>query len=171
MRQVWQELMRLDEQELNNKYKVGILYCKKGQTSEEDMYNNETGSEAFEAFLQAIGTKVTMKGFTKYRAQLDNKTDTTGSHSIHTEHQGTEIMFHISTYLPHTPSNSQQVGSTLCVSWGSRRMFYICVCVLHICPPPPSLSLSFSLSLLPISLPLSPSLSLSLTLSSYVSDT
>ena len=164
MCQVWQELMRLDEQELNNKYKVGILYCKKGQTSEEDMYNNEKGSEAFEAFLQAIGTKVTMKGFTKYRAQLDNKTDTTGSHSIHTEHQGTEIMFHISTYLPHTPSNSQQVGSTLCASWGSRRMFYICV-------PPLSLSPSLSLSLLPISLPLSHSLSLSLTLSSYVSDT
>ena len=38
--QVQQELVRLDEQELNNKYKIGVLYCKKGQTSEEEMYNN-----------------------------------------------------------------------------------------------------------------------------------
>ncbi len=38
--QVYQELVRLDEQELNNKYKIGVLYCKRGQTTEEDMYNN-----------------------------------------------------------------------------------------------------------------------------------
>ena len=109
LHQVYQELMRLDEQELSNKYKVGILYCKKGQTNEEDMYNNETGSPAFEDFLKTIGHKVTMKGFAKYRAQLDHKTDTTGTYSIYTEHHGTETMFHVSTYLPHTPSNSQQV--------------------------------------------------------------
>ena len=38
--QVYQEVVRLDEQELNNKYKIGVLYCKKGQTTEEEMYNN-----------------------------------------------------------------------------------------------------------------------------------
>ena len=40
LHQVHNELVRLDEQELNNKYKIGVLYCKKGQTSEEEMYNN-----------------------------------------------------------------------------------------------------------------------------------
>ncbi len=34
------ELVRLDEQELNNKYKIGVMYCKPGQTTEEEMYNN-----------------------------------------------------------------------------------------------------------------------------------
>lgn len=116
LHQVYQELMRLDEQELSNRYKVGILYCKPGQINEEDMYNNEKGSEAFEEFLQTIGHKVALKGFTKYRAQLDNKTDITGTHSVYTEHQGTEIMFHVSTYLPHTPSNKQQVVC-VCVIW------------------------------------------------------
>ena len=38
--QVLQELVKLDEQELNNKYKIGIIYCKEGQLTEEDMYNN-----------------------------------------------------------------------------------------------------------------------------------
>jgi len=37
---VLQELVRLDEQELNNKYKIGVIYCKEGQTTEEDFYNN-----------------------------------------------------------------------------------------------------------------------------------
>ena len=38
--QTQKELMRLDEQELNNRYKVGVLYCKAGQTNEEEWYNN-----------------------------------------------------------------------------------------------------------------------------------
>ena len=38
--QVYSELVRLDEQELNNKYKIGVMYCKPGQNTEEDMYNN-----------------------------------------------------------------------------------------------------------------------------------
>ena len=38
--QVLQELVRLDEQELSNKYKVGVIYCKSGQETEEEMYNN-----------------------------------------------------------------------------------------------------------------------------------
>ena len=33
----------------------------------------EQGSPAFEDFLSLLGKKVKMKGFTKYRAQLDNK--------------------------------------------------------------------------------------------------
>ena len=33
----------------------------------------ETGSPAFDEFLALLGQKVRMKGFTKYRAQLDHK--------------------------------------------------------------------------------------------------
>ena len=34
---------------------------------------SETGSPAFDEFLALLGQKVRMKGFTKYRAQLDHK--------------------------------------------------------------------------------------------------
>lgn len=37
------------------------------------MYNNETAGPAFEEFLDLLGQRVRLKGFTKYRAQLDNK--------------------------------------------------------------------------------------------------
>lgn len=59
--------------QLSFQHKVGILYCKAGQSTEEEMYNNEYGSPAFEEFLDLLGQRVRLKGFTKYRAQLDNK--------------------------------------------------------------------------------------------------
>ena len=37
------------------------------------IYFSEHGSPAFDEFLELIGDKVKMKGFNKYRAQLDNK--------------------------------------------------------------------------------------------------
>lgn len=59
--------------QLCRKHKVGILYCKAGQSSEEEMYNNEEAGPAFEEFLCLLGEKVCLKGFTKYAAQLDVK--------------------------------------------------------------------------------------------------
>lgn len=37
------------------------------------MYNNEMAGPAFEEFLDLLGQRVRLKGFSKYRAQLDNK--------------------------------------------------------------------------------------------------
>lgn len=104
-----QQLLKLDEQGLTNKYKVGILYCRAGQSTEEDMYNNEEAGPAFNEFLETIGKTVRLKGFEHYKAGLDNKTDSTGSHSLYATHQDCEIMFHVSTMLPVTPNNRQQL--------------------------------------------------------------
>lgn len=59
--------------QLSFQHKIGILYCKAGQSTEEEMYNNEMAGPAFEEFLDLLGQRVRLKGFTKYRAQLDNK--------------------------------------------------------------------------------------------------
>ncbi|XP_008852114.1 signal-induced proliferation-associated 1-like protein 3 isoform X2 [Nannospalax galili] len=106
---VTEQLLKLDEQGLCRKHKVGILYCKAGQSSEEEMYNNEEAGPAFEEFMALLGEKVCLKGFTKYAAQLDVKTDSTGTHSLYTTYQDYEIMFHVSTLLPYTPNNRQQL--------------------------------------------------------------
>lgn len=104
-----QQLLKLDEQGLTNKYKVGILYCRAGQSTEEDMYNNEEAGPAFSEFLQAVGKTVCLKGFDHYKAGLDNKTDSTGTHSLYATYQDCEVMFHVSTMLPFTPNNRQQL--------------------------------------------------------------
>ncbi|XP_065051814.1 uncharacterized protein LOC135681326 isoform X2 [Rhopilema esculentum] len=104
-----EHLQKLDEQQLSLQYKVGLLYCKAGQSSEEDMYNNEHHGPAFDEFMDVIGEKVFLKGFEGYRAQLDNKNDSTGTYSLYTKFQNREIMFHVSTLLPWTPNNKQQL--------------------------------------------------------------
>ncbi|GAA6213704.1 signal-induced proliferation-associated 1-like protein 1 [Lates japonicus] len=106
---VTEQLMKLDEQGLSFQVKVGVMYCRAGQSTEEEMYNNETAGPALEEFLQLLGEKVRLKGFTKYRAQLDTKTDSTGTHSLYTSYKDYEIMFHVSTLLPYTPNNKQQL--------------------------------------------------------------
>ncbi|XP_016393948.1 signal-induced proliferation-associated 1-like protein 2, partial [Sinocyclocheilus rhinocerous] len=104
-----EQLLKLDEQGLSFQHKVGVLYCKAGQSTEEEMYNNENASPALDEFLDLLGQRVRLKGFTKYRAQLDNKTDSTGSHSLYTTYKDYELMFHVSTLLPYTPNNRQQL--------------------------------------------------------------
>uniref|UniRef100_A0A672UKL7 Signal induced proliferation associated 1 like 3 n=1 Tax=Strigops habroptila TaxID=2489341 RepID=A0A672UKL7_STRHB len=106
---VTEQLLKLDEQGLCRRHKVGILYCKAGQSSEEEMYNNEEAGPPFEEFLMLLGEKVCLKAFSKYAAQLDTKTDSTGTHSLYTTYQDYEIMFHVSTMLPYTPNNRQQL--------------------------------------------------------------
>lgn len=39
------------------------------------MYNNESSGQAFEEFLDLLGERVRLKGWEKYRAQLDNKSE------------------------------------------------------------------------------------------------
>nr|DBA26951.1 TPA: hypothetical protein GDO54_011140 [Pyxicephalus adspersus] len=104
-----EQLLKLDEQGLSSQHKVGILYCKAGQGTEEEMYNNETAAPAFEEFLDLLGQRVRLKGFNKYRAQLDIKTDSTGTHSLYTTYKDYELMFHVSTMLPYMPKNRQQL--------------------------------------------------------------
>ncbi|KAK6304388.1 hypothetical protein J4Q44_G00249740 [Coregonus suidteri] len=106
---VTEQLMKLDEQGLSFQVKVGVMYCRAGQSSEEEMYNNEKAGPALEEFLQLLGERVRLQGFTKYRAQLDTKTDSTGTHSLYTAYRDYEIMFHVSTLLPYTPNNKQQL--------------------------------------------------------------
>uniref|UniRef100_A0A8C6V1F2 Signal-induced proliferation-associated 1 like 1 n=1 Tax=Neogobius melanostomus TaxID=47308 RepID=A0A8C6V1F2_9GOBI len=106
---VTDQLMKLDEQGLSFQRKVGVMYCMAGQSSEEEMYNNESSGPALEEFLHLLGERVRLKGFTKYRAQLDTKTDSTGTHSMFTTYKDYEIMFHVSTMLPYTPNNKQQL--------------------------------------------------------------
>uniref|UniRef100_A0A8C8I8Z1 Signal-induced proliferation-associated 1-like protein 3 n=1 Tax=Oncorhynchus tshawytscha TaxID=74940 RepID=A0A8C8I8Z1_ONCTS len=106
---VTEQLLKLDEQGLSQKHKVGVLLCRAGQSTEEEMYNNEEATPAFSAFMDLLGEQVYLRGFTNYAAQLDTKTDSTGTHSLYTTYQGYEVMFHVSTMLPYMPNNPQQL--------------------------------------------------------------
>uniref|UniRef100_A0A8C0GWE3 GTPase-activating Rap/Ran-GAP domain-like protein 3 n=1 Tax=Chelonoidis abingdonii TaxID=106734 RepID=A0A8C0GWE3_CHEAB len=90
-------------------FKFGVLYAKDGQLTDDEMFSNETGSDSFQRLLNLLGDTITLKGWTGYRGGLDTKNDTTGIYSIYTVYQGHEIMFHVSTMLPYSKENKQQV--------------------------------------------------------------
>lgn len=68
----------LPHSQLSFQRKVGILYCRAGQGSEEEMYNNQEAGPAFTQFLTLLGDVVRLKGFESYRAQLDTKSEAQG---------------------------------------------------------------------------------------------
>ncbi|KAM4647391.1 GTPase-activating Rap/Ran-GAP domain-like protein 3 isoform 9-T9 [Amazona ochrocephala] len=107
--EIQKDLLVLEEQEGSVNFKFGILYAKDGQLTDDEMFSNEMGSESFQRFLHLLGDTVTLKGWTGYRGGLDTKNDTTGIFSIYTVFQGHEIMFHVSTMLPYSRENKQQV--------------------------------------------------------------
>ena len=101
-------LQKLDEKAEQEHIKVGVLLCKRGQSTEEEMYNN-TNSEMLDDFMGILANKVRLKGFTGFKAGLDVRDDSTGMYSYHTTHRETQIMFHVSTLLPFSTQNVQQV--------------------------------------------------------------
>ncbi|XP_077478084.1 GTPase-activating Rap/Ran-GAP domain-like protein 3 [Stigmatopora argus] len=106
---IQKDLLVLEEQEGSVNFKFGILFAKDGQLTDDEMFSNEMGSESFDKFLKLLGDTVTLQGWAGYRGGLDTKNDTTGMKSISTVYQGHELMFHVSTLLPYSKENKQQV--------------------------------------------------------------
>jgi len=89
--------------------KVGILLVKDGQKEQDEMFGNKENSPAFTEFLNLLGDQVTLTGFVGFRGGLDTKYETTGKTSYYTKFEGLEIMFHVSTLLPHFAFDKQQL--------------------------------------------------------------
>uniref|UniRef100_A0A8C6WWN8 GTPase-activating Rap/Ran-GAP domain-like protein 3 n=1 Tax=Neogobius melanostomus TaxID=47308 RepID=A0A8C6WWN8_9GOBI len=106
---IQKDLLVLEEQEGSVNFKFGVLFAKDGQLTDDEMFSNEKGSESFDKFLTLMGDTVTLQGWAGYRGGLDTKNDTTGIKSIYTVYQGHELMFHVSTLLPYSKENKQQV--------------------------------------------------------------
>jgi len=102
-------LMDLDEFQCVSKYKFGILYAKDGQTTEEQMFNNEKGSPAFDEFLKILGDTVDLKGYTGYAAGLDVQFGNTGETTVVTKWRNYDITYHVSTMLPYDKYDPQQI--------------------------------------------------------------
>ncbi|CAB1339829.1 unnamed protein product, partial [Coregonus sp. 'balchen'] len=118
--------LALNTPKLSFQLKVGVI-CASGQSSEEiciimisamaawrSLKLRERGSADGDSQVPSpAGHRVrdytNTHTHTKYRAQLDTKTDSTGTHSLYTTYKDYEVMFHVSTMLPYTPNNKQQL--------------------------------------------------------------
>lgn len=107
--QIAEKLMIYDNQAIPRSFKFGILYQKKDQISEEEMYSNTDHSNNMQTFLDFIAKPVTLSDHTGFCGGLDTKYGLTGSLSYYTTFENNEIMFHVSTLLPHSCSDPQQI--------------------------------------------------------------
>ncbi|XP_050542293.1 uncharacterized protein LOC126906077 isoform X2 [Daktulosphaira vitifoliae] len=103
------ELLKLDQVFMKSELKVGVIYVKEGQTTEEEILDNNENSIAFEEFLGLLGETKRLCGFDKYRGGLDTVHDLTGTHSVYTNWRNIEIMFHVSTMLPYEAHDAQKL--------------------------------------------------------------
>ncbi|XP_072935150.1 GTPase-activating Rap/Ran-GAP domain-like protein 3 [Epargyreus clarus] len=103
------DVLLLEEQEGSVNFKIGVMIMKPGQKTDDEMLSNEKGNEKWDRFISLLGDKIRLRGWNRFRGGLDVKGDMTGSHSIYTMHQGHEIMFHVSTMLPFSKDNKQQL--------------------------------------------------------------
>jgi RAP1 GTPase activating protein 1 len=79
----------------------------------------ERGSADFEEFLEFLGDKVPLVGWSKFRGGLQvDAAANTGSHSLYTNFHDFEVMFHVSTYLPFRPHDPQQARQSSVVRNG-----------------------------------------------------
>ncbi|XP_035846704.1 rap1 GTPase-activating protein 2-like isoform X4 [Sander lucioperca] len=104
-----QLIVNYDEHEVNNTFKFGVIYQRFGQVSEEELFRNNVETPAFTEFLQQLGDTVELQDFKGFRGGLDVSHGQTGSHSVYTVHRQQEIMFHVSTKLPFTEGDTQQL--------------------------------------------------------------
>ncbi|KAJ8360478.1 hypothetical protein SKAU_G00170030 [Synaphobranchus kaupii] len=102
-------IVTFDEHVINNNFKFGVVYQRFGQTAEEELFGNSEESPAFVEFLEFLGQKIELHDFKGFRGGLDVTHGQTGTESIYTHFHNKEIMFHVSTKLPYTEGDSQQL--------------------------------------------------------------
>ncbi|CAD7080043.1 unnamed protein product [Hermetia illucens] len=104
-----QLIANYDEHVIVSNFKFGVLYQRFGQTAEEELFSNNNSSPAFEEFLDVLGQRIKLKDHKGYRGGLDIQNGHTGDTAIYEVFKEREIMFHVSTMLPYTEGDPQQL--------------------------------------------------------------
>jgi len=104
-----EDLLSFEDTMMYTEFKFGVLYYRDGQTNEDEMFGNVETSTEYEEFLELLGEKVRLQGWKHYAAGLDVDKNQTGLNSIYTKWNNYEIMFHVSTLLPYSKKDHQQI--------------------------------------------------------------
>lgn len=104
------ELVKLERLFVKSDFKIGVLYVKHEQQSEDEIFSNTSHSSAFESFLHLLGDRVSLQGFEGYSGGLDTSNSLNGAQSIYTEYRNNRIMFHVPTLMPNTGEDNKYLG-------------------------------------------------------------
>ncbi|TNN74834.1 Rap1 GTPase-activating protein 1 [Liparis tanakae] len=81
-------IVNFDEHVISNNFKFGVIYQK---------------------FGQFLGGKIELHNFKGFRGGLDVTHGQTGTESVYCNYRNKEVMFHVSTKLPYTDGDTQQL--------------------------------------------------------------
>lgn len=84
-------------------HKVGVIYVGEGQKEEKEILLNQSGSPDYREFLNDLGTLRKLKGATFNTQGLDRFGDADGEHTIVWNNDVTELVYHITTFMPFDP--------------------------------------------------------------------
>lgn len=68
---------------IKSELKVGVIFVKEEQYTEEQILDNNENSPLFDEFLTLLGDRVRLRGFDKYKGGLDTVHDLTGGWQIY----------------------------------------------------------------------------------------
>lgn len=102
-------IVSYDEHVVVNNYKFGLIYQKWGQVTEETLFGNRSHSEAMDEFLDMLGQRIDLSKHQGYKGGLDTVHGQTGQFSVYQLFHKREMMFHVSTLLPFSESDKQQL--------------------------------------------------------------
>lgn len=97
----------LDRLPIVDFHKIGVLYAGPGQKTESEILNNTHGSKPYIDLISALGKLVRLKGsreFDIYAGGLDQETDIDGRWTYVWDDDISQIVFHIATLMPTTPT-------------------------------------------------------------------
>ena len=92
-----------------NHCKIGFIYQGRDQKEEYELFANDKITEDMIDFLQLLADRVRLKGFNKYRGDLDVKEDLHGEYSYHTAFENHEIMFNIAPMILPSKTNGPRI--------------------------------------------------------------
>ncbi|KAI9683820.1 MAG: Tuberous sclerosis 2-like protein [Trizodia sp. TS-e1964] len=81
-------------------HKVGVIYIASGQSQEQEILANVSGSDDYLQLLEGLGTLTKLKGATFNTQGLDREYNTDGEFTFCWRDRVTEIVFHVPTQMP-----------------------------------------------------------------------
>ena len=99
-------LRLLDRVAVRDTYKVGVLYCARGQDSQRAILANEAGSAAYEQFVAGLGWPVELASHGGFTGGLD-----AAERSVYFSNSTCELMWHVATRLGSAPLHASADAS------------------------------------------------------------
>lgn len=102
---VTRAIQAVDRMSALDSHKAGIIYVGEEQTTEQEILLNQSGSPDYREFLQDMGSLRKLKNATFNAQGLDRVGDTDGEYTIVWNKDVTELVYHITTFMPNDPSS------------------------------------------------------------------